>query len=401
MRGRTATRRYSVRPNAKFFIVIGIAVLAIVAVICFFVFSKNEIAVKEGNIPFEYEETGILVRDEKLYKAENYGKAVFLAQEGENVTKDTPIAEVYKWGYNDKVSTELLTLQEKIMEYQEQNLLKNVLSQDITSLNESISAKSKEIKAIINGDKDGNLIDLENELKQLMEQRVTFLDDSVVADDQLKDFYDEETALLERIDGLKQIINAESDGVVSFYFDGAETLLTPDNMLKLSMQNINDILEGRVYTQITDSDAARPLYRLVNNKKCYVMLTTSKKIDEFKQGTAFTVTFKEAPDQQYEAKVINMRDEQSGYIYYFEIDANTSSLINMRMVDMRIQKTFSGSIVPTSAIKTKDNKKGIYIVDGNEQRFITVNVLITKGTDCVVEPTDSSVVIEKGSIVVQ
>ena len=67
-------------------------------------------------MPFAVEQTGIIVRSEKLYKSENYAKTEFIAEEGQVVAAGAEIANVYSWEYNDEVVESLRLIREKILE---------------------------------------------------------------------------------------------------------------------------------------------------------------------------------------------------------------------------------------------------------------------------------------------
>ncbi len=53
----------------------------------------------------------MIVRDEIVYEAKNYGKTKYIATEGQFVHVGDPIIEVYAWGYNDETLSKLLELQ--------------------------------------------------------------------------------------------------------------------------------------------------------------------------------------------------------------------------------------------------------------------------------------------------
>lgn len=52
---------------------------------------------------------------------------------------------------------------------------------------------------------------------------------------------------------LDKIFVAEEDGVVSYYFDGAEASLTPENMLDLTANEILNIQNGKSYYTLAAS----------------------------------------------------------------------------------------------------------------------------------------------------
>lgn len=74
---------------------------------------------QEATMTFEQTYPVVLIRDETVYSATNYGQAVFYASEGERVSKCSKIAEVYRWGYNESLFKDLIAVQQQIRDYQE------------------------------------------------------------------------------------------------------------------------------------------------------------------------------------------------------------------------------------------------------------------------------------------
>ncbi|MEG2189012.1 MAG: HlyD family efflux transporter periplasmic adaptor subunit, partial [Christensenella sp.] len=121
--------------------------MAVVIVILFFVFNINTAVVKQGTIPFEKQVPVVVVRDEQVVTAQNYGKANYIASGGDRVEAEAPVMEVYKWGYNEKVMNDLIDYQTKIEQYQQNGLDDG----QVTELNAQITQKTADIKSIIVG----------------------------------------------------------------------------------------------------------------------------------------------------------------------------------------------------------------------------------------------------------
>lgn len=388
-------RRTSRKPSAKFFIFIGgIAVAVFLAV--FFIFQVRTVQIETGKIEFDTTQSTVIVRDEKVYNAENYGKASFLASEGERVSEGTEIAEVYKWGYNDKIMSELLETQTKIEQYQENNLLHDVIDQDLAAINQSIADKSELISNIVNGKADGDLIEEEKALKLLMENKQQYLHEKVNADTQLDQYYEQESQLLERVDSWRETVTAPEAGVVSFYFDGCEDLLNANNIEQLTIKNINDIVNGSALTQATASEAQRPLYRLVDNYKWYLLIVSTVPIHEFESDSEFYIAFKDYVDQQYTGKVVGKREEESGYIYAIEITDDIGPLLNTRRADADIHTVFQGLKVPSKSIKTVENVKGVYVIENKEEVFVPITVLIDQDGYAIIKPANENDKLQAG-----
>ena len=58
--------------------------------------------IETGNISFSVNSTGVMIRNETLYSAEGYRKTEFLAEEGQNLSQGSPIADVYSSDYSEK-----------------------------------------------------------------------------------------------------------------------------------------------------------------------------------------------------------------------------------------------------------------------------------------------------------
>ena len=154
----------------------GGAVLLIVLIVVLLITSvPKTVKAQKGELVYTDNFASVIIRDEKVYETENYDKAVFIAAEGEKVKKGAEIAEVYKWGYNDNILNSLLELQNNILQYQEDTILKDIVNVELTQFNEKIQQKSDEIHQVIAGEKEGDIITLERELKDLMTQRKDYL----------------------------------------------------------------------------------------------------------------------------------------------------------------------------------------------------------------------------------
>lgn len=386
--------------NIRPFIAGGAAVLVVLISLLLILNAPKEIMVERGELTYSGNFSCIIMRDEKVFETENYEKAVFIAAEGEKIKKGGDIAKVYKWGYNDSILNQLLELQNNIKQYQENEILKDINNKDLTEYNDKISEKTAEIQKVISGDKEGDIITLERELKDLMAKRKNYLDNEAVkADDKLKQLYAEEDNLLKRIEEWQVNITAESDGIISFYFDGNEQYMNIQNMDKLNKKNIDEVLKGQTSKLVTNNKAARSLYRLVNAKKWYVILYADNKVPEFKKGTKYTLTFKDIYDKKYTGKLLEERKDTRGYIYTFLMTDDVSALLRVRRIDMTIKNTFSGIKIPQSALKEKDGTYGVYVREGSISKFEPVNVLIRKDNQAVVTPMDANSTLKENATV--
>lgn len=399
-RSRTSARNQSAGPSKIVVFTIALAALVIVAIILILILGNSKpMSAEQGTMRFEYEADGIVIRSEKLYRAENYGKTVFLAEEGQNVAAGASIAEVYSWDYNEQDMEDLYTLQDTIMDYLQVYMLQSALNKDLESLTASINQKTEEIAAVVSGQSAGDLQKLERELKILMDERQKFLRDSLNEDDQLKTYYEQETNLQTRINDAKKTITAESEGLVSFYFDGTETLLTPENMDKLTVKNIQDITAGKSFYKQDGESVTKPLYRLVEKDLFYVVMISNQRVPEFANNTAFKVEFSGDSQAVYVGKILGYVENSGKYLYYMQFNEDVSRLLTARRVSMKISSDYVGIEVPSSAIKTVDGQKGVYFEKDGEKVFEPVTVLIERDGKAIIQAVDISSPLSKTSTI--
>ena len=65
--------------------------------------------------------------------------------------KETPIVEVYEWGYNDETLSILLDLQKTILKYQTDVLQAGIIDAQLNDINTRVDAKAQEIQQAVAG----------------------------------------------------------------------------------------------------------------------------------------------------------------------------------------------------------------------------------------------------------
>lgn len=374
----------------------GGALLLIVLLILIFG-GKKTFTAERGTLSFSTTGSGIVIRSEKLYTAEGYGKAEYIAEEGQVLSAGSPIADVYSNDYSDKDYAALKELQEKILDYQQNNAQSGIIDEDMVALSEQIASKTEQIRSVITGSSEGNLAQLQREISQLMDERADILRNAAKEDEQLASFYEQEQTLITRIQNYKRTLVAENDGIVSFYFDGTETLLTPENMPLLTARNINNILNGTFTYDTTAVTQSKPLYRLVDRNQWYVVMITDHEIPQFEQDTAFTVTFSFGADYTYTASVHDHISESGRELYYFKFNEDVDKLLRARQVNMEISARYVGIDVPQSALKKKDGVIGVYYVKDGRKTFEPVEVLTRQEKRAIIRAVDAGSTLSVGS----
>ena len=164
-------RRKRRRPTKRFFITIAVLACIVMLVAFLLLQGPSEALITEGNLFVDKSVETLIVRDEKVYNSDNYSTATFFASEGQNVTKGATIAQVYKWGYNEKLMTDYLTTQQEIQDYQENTIWREVVNKDLNTNNGKINNTIQEIVDVVQGNSTSDLVVLERKLRENMEKK--------------------------------------------------------------------------------------------------------------------------------------------------------------------------------------------------------------------------------------
>ena len=355
------------RPKIRFFIIVALIIAAITVTTVLVIQSKQLVAVEWASTEFTAKYDVLVVRDEVVYQAKNYGKTSFIAEEGEYVQIGDPIVEVYEWGYNESTYSDLLDLQKTILEYEANVIRAGIIDDQIIDINDRIDAKAKEISGAVCSKTCMDLLPLERQMRELMQERSTYLR-NVMPDNQLTDYFKQEQALLELIAGWRQSITANEAGRVSFYFDGNESLMNKDNIGSFKRTSLEEVIAGKTVEVSSDDQGYSPLYRVVNENEWYVVLLTEDEIPELYTGNVFSIIFEDYLDAQqtgivYEKTVLENND---GFVYTIMIRDPIGPLLGERRVTAKLYNVQEGMRVPAYCVKTTDEVK--YVVTAQGQK---------------------------------
>lgn len=354
------------RPRFKFFVISGVVVAAIAALMIIIFSEPPTAAVEWATTEYEAQFDMLIVRDEIVYEAKNYGMTSFIAEEGEHVEPGDLIVEVYELGYNDETISELLDKQKTILDYETGVSRAGIIDEELNNINSSIDAKAKEIQAAVRDGMPEKFLSLERDMETLLNERMDYLKSVVVADDTLREYYEQEQGLLDLIGGWRTDITANESGVVSFYFDGCEALMTTENIGSFTKDVLNEVSQGKTIETAEEDVAYAPLYRVVNENEWYVVMLSEKQIPEMFEGNVFSIVFDDYLETQYTGLVYNVKklEENDGFVYTILIQDDIGPLLGDRRVAARVYTTIEGMRIPVSYVKTIDEVDYVETADG-------------------------------------
>ena len=383
--------RSRVRLRGRFFLIVfGFAgFIALVVVILNATKKTGEI--EFGTLGADLEVSAAIIRDETIIMTEQYEKITFEVTEGETVANDQLIAEVYKRGYQDETLVTLLNLQKQIYTYQLQ-LLGETEPAELTEINSNLATVETQIRSVSRGESDLDMLDLEQTLKDLQSQRVTLLKSIVTADSTLTSLYSELDSQESTISGWKKDVkNTSGTGIVSFYFDGYEQVLSVNKLSTINSALISTVISGGNTASTTESTSETPLYRIIDNTHWFIaFVTDSDDPMRLAEGEEYSVLFSDYSENAYTATARASTVSESAVVNILEFSTDIGKLIGVRTVTATISKSAQGLVVPLSAIEMVDGVAGVNISYGDTVYRVEVDILAQNEKKAVIRAKNDS-----------
>jgi hypothetical protein len=368
-----------VRIRGRFFIVILGLIGFISLVVVIINATKHNGEIEFGTLGADLEVTAAIIRDETTVMTDQYEKITYDVTEGDTVSNDQVIAQVYKRGYQDETMVTMLNLQKQIYAYQLQ-LLGGQAPAELTELNDSIAAVEAQVRGVSRGESDLDMLDLEQTLKDLQNQRVELMKTLVTADTTLTQMYSNLESQQSTIKGWKRDIkNTSGTGIVSFYFDGYERVLNVDKLSTINSALVKSVVKGGNTANLASSTSEIPLYRIINNTHWFIAA-----------GEQYSVVFSDYSEQQYTATARESTVSENSVVNILEFNTDIGKLIGTRIVTASISKSAQGLVVPLKAVEIVDGVPGINISYGDTVLRVEVDILAQDEKKAVIRARNDS-----------
>ena len=364
------------RIKGRFFLIVlgGLAVIALAVFLIVNNIGANEI--QFGSIDTEMEVQAAIIRDERVVMTEPYEKVSFNVIEGQTINSGDLIAQVYKRGYQDDSAIALLKLQQEIYAYQMQ-LLAGQTPEALAAVNENIATVEQQIRDTSRKEAELDMLTLEQTLKSLQAERNTVLRSIITADGSLNTMYAQLDAQTQTQTNWKRdIINEAGTGIVSFYFDGYERVLSIEKLSTINAALINSVVSGGNTANTTDSTSETPLYRIVGNTHWFItFVTKSSEPMRLASGEQYTVQFPDYSDQIYTATARETTVSENSVVNILEFNTDIGSLVGVRTVKTIVTKAAQGLLVPLNAIVYESGIPGVNVEVGDTVLRVEVDIL--------------------------
>lgn len=386
------------RVKFRFFIILALLIGGIFYLLTFHKSASAYSSISYGKLDMVYNGFAVIIRDEKVYTAPAHGKAVFLVSEGSRVETNQPVAVLYKENYDEVIVKQLYDIQEKIIEYQQNRLMDQVVNSDLITINEDIDSSVSQIQELVSEGKYSSLGVLESQLRVLLENKQKLLDYQTEPDFYLTELYNREASLMAQIEAWTIRLQSPSFGYISFFVDGWEHVIDKDSIGKITLADLENIFANSVNDtsksgfsgspaleqETAEVQMEEPFFKIVDpSDEWYAVLKCDDSEIFLQQGDIVEAVFDD--QEKMSAIVTHVHKENNQSILVLQFSTGMDKIISKRVSPLEIRKTVEGLMVPTGALHNNRGVQGVYVKDKDKNIFIETSIQALSNGFAIVE----------------
>lgn len=330
----------------------------------------------------------VIIRDELIVSFEGLEKVDFVAPEGSHVSAGDPIADIYATSYIQKEHARLDTTRESIRAYH-QGLFVDFTDTALERLDQNVNLKALELKRLVTGESSGNMINLEAELSAAMLERQDYLSLNRLDDTKLMQLYQDEAKRIGNITSWRNSATASRDGIVSFYFDGYEDILTAENFASLSADTLRKVFAGDTSIQTQRSKRSEQVYRIVSDEAWYVALISRDTSWSPVTGQQLSFQLDGFEDLVYSGTVLGVQRSGSDVIIQLSSTDPIGPLVYQRAGKATVGIFTTGLSVPVRAIIDQNGQPMVWVHGSYGATPVPVEILSQDSEYAIVQPMQS------------
>jgi len=372
--------------------------ILLLAVIAYFLYqqlpSKETIGyVQTATSSDKREVDAVIIRDELIVSFEGLEKVDYVAPEGSHVSVGDPIADIYATSYIQKEHARLDTTRESIRAYH-QGLFAEITDTSLERLDENVNLKALELKRLVTGENTGNMSNLEDELGMAMLARQNYLSANRLEDTKLMQLYQDEAKRLGNISSWRTSATADRDGIVSFYFDGYEDILTADSFATLSADTLRKVFQGDTSIQTQKSKRSEQVYRIVSSDAWYVALISRDTSWSPVTGQMLSFQLEGFEDLVYNGTVMGVQRSGSDVIIQLSCTDPIGPLVYQRAGRASVGIFTTGLSVPVRALIDQNGQPMVWVHGSYGVTPVPVEILSQDSEYAIVQPMQSDALYE-------
>ena len=334
-------------------------------------------SVGDGTLGSSFTGSALIVRNETLYTEKGITQIDYSAvEEGSFVTRGTNVCTVYTSGFSNKEWTKLRGYRSQIKEYQLLLLSSTNIEADsqLRRYNSSVLERAQETQALVQG-AGGSLINQEKLLSEAISERSYYLKQKYADDQKLSRLYDDEKMQLQRIETWTKQFGAGDNGIVSFYTDGFERVLTTSTASGFSPQQVLDMYKGNLPDSAKLERNEVAVYRLVRQGSWSVLMLCDDTSWTPELGATYELLIESFDNTRVSASVEGVTRAGGKLLLHLSVHSDVTPVLYIRSCHVQLSESMYTLTVPSSSLTNSNGQIGVVVVQPDGQYFLPVQVI--------------------------
>lgn len=365
--------RYQIKKRFIAFVAL-LATLTVALGYC--LFAPRTATVLYGSFPNMAEYQGLFIFNEQDIELPEHAKMLLYASQGQRVAQGEELAVLYKTGYPQGVYQDLLDLESNIVQYQNNNIIKDINDIQITEYDFNISRVLKELE--LEGSKA--YTDLYTELAGLLFARQNYVRAQYSPNPYLTQLYTSEAEQLAALQSWKITITAPETGILNYY--PASSLLHAEDAVSLTSSVLSEALnKAAAPAALEEGDKTLSVLR---DDRCYFAFFMKR--HSYKTGDTLSFSVRGLA-QPITGRVFSIKDDAADLIVV-EITQNIAQLASFRLVTFTPGGYCAGLAVPSGCVRRQGAHSYVKLNKSGTQALVEVRVAMDNGEYAVITSAD-------------
>ena len=328
---------------------------------------------------------GYLIRNEQVYPAPADGVISYYIQEGERVSKGQKIAVVFTGKVDMSVQNKLSTISERISDLENSQIAKELTLGDPALVDNVIKNRVQDVIEMVYKNNTAKV-------KQSKDDITVLLSGSTGNNISIERLKQEKWELEQSISSSQFTVYADRSGVFSSVIDGMESFFDVRHFETVTPQLLR---EADMFALKEKSTAAQgeACVKVADNYEWFFAANVDEKwAYDLKKGDFIDVRFPDVSDRLIASEIVNIsRPEDGAVTVVLACTEYLSDIYSLRRINAEIvRSTFSGLLVPKSAVRVHENKTGVYIAKDHIARFREAEIIFGSDDYVIIKEDNSA-----------
>jgi len=330
--------------------------------------------------------TGYILRSETVLPRPTDGVAYYIADEGEKVSKNSIVANIYESELLADTQSQILETERKIKVLEDSAIDKNNIILDISKIDQQITENLIAIKAnALNRDfrlsaqKGDELLTILNKRQILSKKTEGF-------EEKIEQLENEKTNLSHSLTGLKSAVVTTEGGYFSTAVDGYENIFSPEKLKEMSVDSFEEMRSAQADETLKNNNAGK----IITDFWWYILCQVDKNsCMELHEGETYELIFPYSSGKRIEFRLdakLTQTDRATAVLVFKTLSEPDGFDYTRQQEAQIVKKSYTGLKIPKSALRILGEEEGVYALKGSEVVFKRIERIFESDTFYLVNP---------------